>query len=283
MKRIVLAVLVLIFALYGSAQTAAEKLTAANEAMKAQDFAKAYSLYDEAMSNLGDVQIDKAVNFNIGYAAYKIGNMEGAEKYFAKAIEGGTNVPKCYEYLALGYSDKKEFAKSVGNFEKAISTSTEDTKSLVFNAGVTAYRGELMDKAIEFFSKSIDNGYKGETALFYKAAILNKQGKADEYKATLELGVQKFQGDAKIGPALAKIYVNEGNEIYKKGAAYITTANQQVTAGKLKTSDEGYTKEVDKAKAEFKNALVILEKAKTLDATNPNVQKLIDACSQLLK
>ena len=42
------------------------------------------------MNNLGDVQGDDAINFNIGYAAYKAENLEGAVKYLNKAIVIGT-------------------------------------------------------------------------------------------------------------------------------------------------------------------------------------------------
>ena len=282
MKRVILLIGGICFAVFSFAQDAAEKLNQAQEALKAQDYAKAYTLYDEAMSNLGDVQVDASINFNIGFAAYKAENLEGAVKYFDKAIESGTNVSKCYEYKALAYNDKKDYKNAVANFEKAIETSDEGTESLVYNAAIAAYRGNLLDKAAELFGKSAEMGYKGETALYYKAAVLKKQNKDDLYKATLEEGAQKFPGDEKICPALANVYVSEGNELYKKGAAILTAANQKVNAGSLKTDDAAYTAEVEKTKVELKAAVEILEKAKALDASNANAQKLIDACNAIL-
>src|SRR5690606_27123421 len=92
MKKVLILVLTVVFSVFSYAQDAAEKLNQAQEAMKAQDYPKAFKLYDEAMSNLGDVQVDVSINFNIGYAAYKAENLEGAIKYFDKAIEAGTNV-----------------------------------------------------------------------------------------------------------------------------------------------------------------------------------------------
>ena len=106
--------------------------------------------------------------------------------------------------------------------------------------------------------------------------------KNDEYKVALEEGAVKFPGDKKICPALAKIYVAEGNELYKAGAAILGAANEKVNAGSLKTDDAAYTAEVDKAKVEFKAAVEVLEKAKALDATNANAQTLIDACKAVL-
>lgn len=282
MKKVLLSVLAVVFSVFSYAQDAADKLNQAQEAMKAQDYPKAYKLYDEAMSNLGDVQVDASVNFNIGYAAYKADNLEGAVKYFDKAIEAGTNISKCHEYKALAYNDKKDYANAVASFEKAIETSEEGTEALVYNAAIAAYRGNMLDKAVELFSKSVENGYKGETALYYKAAVLKKQNKDAEYKATLEEGAVKFPGDEKIGPALANVYVSEGNELYKAGAEILGEANKKVNAGSLKTDDPAYTAEVAKAQVEFKKAIEILEKAKALDASNKNVQTLLDACKAVL-
>lgn len=282
MKRVLLLSVAVLFTVFSFAQDAAEKLNQAQEALKAQDYVKAYTLYDEAMSNIGDVQVDASINYNIGFAAYKAENLEGAVKYFDKAIETGTNVSKCHEYKALAYNDKKDYAKAVACFEQAVATSEEDASSLVYNAAIAAYRGQLYEKAVELFGKSVELGYKGETAIFYKAASLKKMDKDAEYKAALEEGAAKFPGDDKIGPALASIYVSEGNEFYKAGAAILSAANQKVNDGSLKTDDAAYTAEVEKAKTEFKAAVEILEKAKVLDASNKNVQTLLDACKAVM-
>jgi len=255
MKHGLLLVAAVFFTVFSYAQDAAEKINQANEALKAKDYAKAFTLYDEAMNNIGDVQIDASINYNIGYAACESGNVEGAVKYMGKAIEAGVNVSKCHENLADLYVDKKDYANAIASYDKAIATSTENTDALVFKAASAAYNGNALDKSIEGFNKCIQSGYKGETATFYKATILKKQGKDAEYKTTLEEGVVKYPGDAKIGPALAKIYVSEGNELYKKGAAIVGDANKKVTAGSMKTSDPAYIAESENAKLEFKSSL----------------------------
>lgn len=282
MKKVVLLVFAVIFSVFSYAQDAAEKLNQAQEAMKAQDYAKAYGLYDEAMSNIGDVQVDASINFNIGYAAYKAENLEGAVKYFDKAIESGTNIPKCHEYKALAYNDKKDYASAVASFEKAIETATEGTDELNYNAGIAAYRAKMFEKAAGFFGKAYEAGYKGESAIYYKAVVLKSLDKDAEYKAALEDGIAKYPGDDKIGKALAGVYVSEGNNLYKAGADILGEANKKVNAGTLKTDDAAYTAEVSKAQVEFKKAIEILEKAKTLDASNKNVQTLLDACKAVL-
>jgi tetratricopeptide (TPR) repeat protein len=282
MKKVFVVMAALLLSVFSFAQDAAEKINQANEALKAEDYAKAFTLYDEAMKNIGDVQVEPAINFNIGFAAYKSNNLEGAVEYFDKAIDAGVNISKSHEYKALAYNDKEDYANAVASYEQAIATAEEDDPALVFNAAIAAYRGELLDKAVELFSKSAENNYRGETALYYKAVTLRKQNKDDEYKATLEEGVEKFPGDDRMSKALAGIYVSEGNDIYKKGVAILTAANEKVSSGAISTADDAYTAEVEKAKSEFKSAVEVLEKAKALDAGNQNAQKLIDACNTVL-
>ncbi len=282
MKRVVVLSIAIFLTVFSFAQDAAEKITQGNEALKAQDYAKAYALYNDAMSNLGDVQVDDAINFNIGFAAYKSENWDGAIKYLDKAIEKDVNVSKSYEYKALVYNEKKDYKNAVASFEKAAATSDGDSESLIFNAAISAYKGNMLDKAVELFGKSVDAGYKAETALYYKAVVLKKQGKDDEYQATLEEGVKKFPADDKITSALANIYVSEGNEHYKKGAAILSAANKKINDGSLKTTDEAYTAAVNKSKVEFQAAVDVLQKALNIDPSNANAKKLIDACKAVL-
>jgi tetratricopeptide (TPR) repeat protein len=267
---------------FSFAQDAAEKINQGNEALKAEDYAKAFSLYDEAMKNLGDVEVDPAINFNIGFAAYKSNNLQGAVEYFDKAIEAGINVSKSHEYKALAYNDNEDYANAVASYEQAIATAESDVETLTYNAAIAAYRGEMLDKAVEFFGKCVELGYRGETALYYKAVTLRKQNKEDEYKAILQEGVEKFPEDDRMTKALAGVFVSEGNDFYKKGVAILTSANEKVNSGALSTADDAYTAEVEKAKTEFRAAVEVLEKAKALDATNQNAQKLIDACNAVL-
>lgn len=282
MKKGLLLIAAIFITVFSFAQDAAEKLNQANEALTAQDYAKAYQLYDEAMSNIGDVQVDASINFNIGFAAYKSDNLEGAVKYFDKAIAAGTNVSKCHEYKALAYNEKKDYANAVASFEQAIATATEGADELNYNAGIAAYRGKLNEKAVGLFGKAYELGYKGESSIYYKAVALKGLDKDAEYKTALEEGIAKFPGDDKISKALAGVYVSEGNEMYKAGAAIISAANEKVNKGTLKTDDPAYLAELDKSKVEFKAAMEILEKAKALDATNKNVQTLLDACKSAI-
>jgi tetratricopeptide (TPR) repeat protein len=282
MKNLILLMAALLVSVFSYAQDAAEKINQGNEAMKAENYEKAFALYDDAMKNIGDVQVDPSINFNIGFAAYKSNNLKGAVEYFDKAIEAGVNVSKSHEYKALAYNENEDYARAVESYEQAIATAEGDSEQLVYNAAITAYRGDLLDKAVELFSKSVENNFRAETALYYKAITLRKQNKDAEYRAALEEGAQKFPNEERITSALANIYVSEGNELYKKGVAILTAANQKVNSGALSTADDAYNVEVEKAKTEFRAAVDVLEKALTLDPGNQNARKLTDASKAVL-
>jgi tetratricopeptide (TPR) repeat protein len=283
MKKVVFLIFAVCFALFANAQDAAEKINQANEALKAKDYEKAFGLYEEAMGNLEGVEVPEAINYNIGLAGYNSKKYKEAIPYFDKAIAANANVAKAHEYKGHCYNKLKDYPNAVASYEAAIELTDEDSNALVYNTAIVAYRAKMDDKAVKLFSQSVTNGYKGETAQYYKAAALKRQNKDDEYKSALEEGEKMFPGDDKIAPALANVYVSEGNDLYKKGAAILSAANKKVNDGSLKTDDAAYTAEVDKAKVEFKAALEVLEKAKALDASNKNAQKLIDACNAVLK
>jgi len=282
MKRIYFSIVFLLGAFVGFAQDAAETINNANEALKSKDYAKAFELYESAMNNLGDVQIDAAINFNIGFAGFQAEKYEASLKYFDKAIAAGANVAGSYEYKGNAYAKMDNSKEAIASYLKAIESGAEGKGGIYYNAAIVAFKGKLYDQAVELFGNAFTENTNAENAIFYKAASLKKLNKDEDYKQTLILGAEKFPGNDKIASALASVYVSEGNSVYKKGAAILTGANAKVTAGTLKTSDPAYNEEVEKAKVEFKAALVILEKAKALDAGNANAAKLIDACKAVL-
>ncbi|NQU88404.1 MAG: tetratricopeptide repeat protein [Mariniphaga sp.] len=282
MKRFLSIGILILTAVVVNAQDAADKINQANEAMQAKDYAKAFELYEGAMNNLGDVQVPDAINYNIGLAAYNSDNFEKAIEYLDKAIAAEANVAKSHDYKARSYNKLKDYPNTVASYEAAIAASDGDSKTLKYNAGIAAYRGEIFDKAISYFSQSVELGYKAETAQYYKAVVCNKQGDKAGYKQALVEGAEKFPTDNKIGAALAKLYVSEGNGLYKKGVAVLNAANEKVNGGAMKTTDAEYTAEVEKVKVEFQAASEVLEKAVQLDASNENASKLLDACKQSL-
>ena len=282
MKKYLLFFAAALLSIAAFAQDAAELINKANEAMKNRQYAEAFEAYDKAMNNLGDVEVDAAINFNIGFAAMQADKNEAALKYFDIAIEAGANISKSWEYKASIYNKMKDFAKALESFEKAIETSEEDTGALCFNAAVLAFRLENFEKTIKYFDKAYEAGFRPQDAIFNKAAAQNRMGDSEGYKASLKAGNEKYPTDKKIASALANIYVSEGNEIYRDGAEILNAANTKVNEGAYTTEDDAYKAELGKANAEFRKALEKLETAIKLDAANANAQKLIEAIKQIL-
>lgn len=282
MKKYLSLIAAALLTLAASAQDAAELINKANEAMKTKQYAVAFEAYDKAMNNLGDVEVDAAINFNIGFAAMQADKNEAALTYFDKAIEAGANVSKSWEYKASVYNKMRNFDAALESFEKAIETSEEENGALCFNAAVLAFRLEKFEKTVTYFDKAIAANFRPQDAIFNKAAALNRMNNTDAYKATLLDGNAKFPGDQKIAAALANIYVSEGNESYREGAEILNKANTKVNEGAYTTEDDAYKAEQAKANAEFKNALSLLENALKLDAGNANAQKLIEAIKQIM-
>jgi len=264
------------------AQDAAELINKANEAMKNKQYAEAFEAYDKAMNNMGDVEVDASINFNIGFAALQADKNEAALKYFDKAIEVGANVSKSWEYKASAYNKMKNFELALQSFEKAIETSEEETGALSFNAAVLAFRLEKFEKTAKHFDDAYKANFRPQDAIFNKAAALNRMGDSKGYKDALVAGNEKFPTDKKIAAALANVYVSEGNEVYRDGAEILNAANTKVNEGAFTTEDDAYKAEMAKAKGEFKKALELLEGAIKLDASNANAQKLIEAVKQVM-
>jgi len=282
MKCILLGIVFFLGAYCGFAQDAAEMINNANEALKEKDYAKAFELYENAMKNLGDVQVDDAINFNIGFAAFQSDQYDAAIKYLDKAIASNANVASAYEYKGNAYAKMDKYEEAIDSYKKAVDAGADNKGSLYYNAGIVAYKGGMYEQAAELFGNAVAENYNGDNAVYYKAVSLKKLDKDDEYKQTLIDGAEKFPDNDKITSALANVYVSEGNDLYKKGVAIINEANAKVKAGTLKTTDAGYTAEIDKSKVQFKAALDVLQKAKALDASNANAAKLIEACNAVL-
>lgn len=281
MKRILLGFAFLLGTFTGFAQDASELINQAQEALTAKDYAKAFELYESAMSNLGDVQVDDAINFNIGFAAFQAEKYDAAVKYFDKAIAADANTAAAKEYKANALAKMDKTDEAIAAYKDAI-TVAEDPAALNYNAGIVAYKGKEYTAAAEFFAAADAAGYNSENAIFYQAMALKKLDKDDDYKAVLAAGAEKFPSNDKITGALANVYVSEGNVLYKKGVKILNGANQQVQAGTIQTTDEAYTKAVADSKVEFQAAYDVLQKAVALDAGNANAQKLIEACKTVL-
>ena len=283
MKRIFM-IVVFFLGVVGAtmAQDAAQLINDANAALKAKDYAKAYGLYSKAMSNPGDMKVDNAINYNIGLAALNSKNYDAAVTYFDKAIAAKVNVGESQQFKGDALAKQNKYAAAVTAYKAAISAGVKNKGKIYFNAAIVAYKGKKYAEASDLFGQAAAANYNGGTAYYYKAVALNKLGKTDEFKTTLEEGLKKYPNSPKLKNGLADIYVREGNSLYQQGAKIVAAANAKVKSKQLKTTSPAYKAQIAKSSSKFKAALDVLQKAKAVDPTNQNANKLIEACKSVL-
>ena len=284
MRISVLTILWISLAFAAFSQDAATLITNANKTLQARDYAKAFEQYEAAMKDLGDVQVDASINYNIGFAAFYAGKYDNAIPYFQNAIVAKVSVPQSYEFIGNSYAKLNKFDEAVAAYLKAIETGAKEKGNIYYNAGVVAYQDNKYEQAVELFTLAIKENYEhSSNAYLNKSTVLNRMGKNDESKQTLIEASSIHANNSSIAKALANIYISEANDFYKNGADILRIAGEKVTTGTIKTTDSIYTVEVNKAKTEFKSAIEILEKAKVLDSLNVDVDNLINACKTAIK
>jgi len=284
MKRILL-LFVILFSVVsiGFSQDAATLINNANAALKIKNYAKAFTLYESAMGNMGDTKVDDAINYNIGLAAFNAKKYSAAVKYLNKAVVAKANLPQTYELLGKAYTKLSKNKEAIASYKASIDAGNKDKGSLYYNSGIAAYKGKMYKEASELFGKAASEKFNPDKATFLKALAVKKTGDMDGYKKVLEEGVSAYPNSSKLKKSLSNIYVDEGKSLYKKGVAVLTNANAKVKSGAMKTTDDSYKKALSESKTMFSSAVKVSKQAVAIDATNKNALSLVDACDQMLK
>ena len=180
----------------------------------------------------------------------------------------------------------KDYKSALNLYEQALvklgDQPVADT-SMIYNMGYCAFVIKNYEKAIKYFDQAYSLGYNKVNSLLYKADSYKAMKNSDENLKALETAYSIAPEDAKVKSKLASYYVLSANSYYSKGSSLILKANNEITAGKLKTTDPKYI-EVDKqAKEEYSKALPLVQKALEYDPANATAKKLKDACEMALK
>lgn len=266
MKRVVLLVVAVCIAVVSFAQDAGALVEQANAAVESKDYAKAIELYEKVLATPDHGQ-DEA---NINKVLAQLKPVVAKEK--AKEAIAAKDYPAAIEIYKGLMADGGDAALA------------EQAGKRFYNAGIVSYKAKDYLDAAKCFTVA-EQEFKYEKAGKYRSAALKKvaEGMAAEGKMSVD-GVELCDANKELlTTSLAKAYVSEGNGLYKKGAGILSAANEQVNAGTLKTDDAAYAAEVTKANKEFKAAVVVLEKALEIDASNANATKLLEACKAVLK
>jgi len=180
----------------------------------------------------------------------------------------------------------KDYQKALDLYEQALvklgAEPIADT-SMIYNMGYCAYSVKNYEKALKYFDQSIAMDYKKVNSLIYKADSYKAMKNDAENLKALEAALAIAPDDAKVKSKLAAYYVKSATAIYSKGSNILRKVNDEITAGKLKTTDPAYITAEQKAKDEYEKAMPIIDKALSYDANNATAKKLKDACDAALK
>lgn len=118
--------------------------------------------------------------------------------------------------------DAFEFAMEIG--ENEIFGGAADT-SIIYNAALAAYNGEIYDKAIKYFSACSDMGYGGaDLYLLLKESYLGKADSANAEK-TLQTAFEKYPGEESVLIHLVNYYLNSGRN--EQALDYLAVAKEK--------------------------------------------------------
>ena len=180
----------------------------------------------------------------------------------------------------------KDYQKALDLYEQALVELGDqpivDT-SMIYNMGVCAYSSKNYEKALKYFDQSISMNYKNVNSLVYKADSYRALKNDAENLKALEEALSIAPDDAKVKSKLAAYYVKSANSFYSKGSGIINKANDEITAGKLKTTDPAYITAETKAKGEYTKAMPLIEKALSFDPANKTAAQLKTAIELALK
>lgn len=269
MSKAFLFIVATFFSVFTMAQEkkAVDVMTEANQALEAKEYAKAVDLYEQVLA-IPDHGMDIE---SINNALSQLKPIVIGDKA-SSALEKDEyeNALELYKSLIKQFPDKPEIAERAG---KAF-----------FNKGAAKYKSNDFVTAAKYFNISeVDFKFEVEKSAKYKEATLKKLAKqmVTEGKAFSDITGVSQENQIILKDAIAKVYVTNGNELYKSSVEIINGANTKVQEGSLKTEDEAYTQELNKSKEIAAKAIEVLGKAIELDASNENAKKILDACKAL--
>jgi len=118
----------------------------------------------------------------------------------------------------------KNYEEALNQFEAYFKVFDGEDKQTTFNAAYCANKLKKYDKAIVYFSKSIDNRYKVSSSYYFKARAYKKLKKTNEMLATIEAGLKTKPGNSKLEKLLYQHYMKQGIAAQKAGKLEKATA-----------------------------------------------------------
>ncbi len=188
--------------------------------------------------------------------------------------------------------EAKNYQVAYTKFSTYLAQSNNQDSVVAFNCGVCADKIKKPAEAVKYFDIAIQKKYNLANAYIGKAGALKDLKKNDEYVATLKEGLEANPDNKTLTKLYATHYINQGilaqraQKMDAAEAAYkqaVTIQEDNINAlnalGSLYYTKGAATLKTDaeKAKVEFKEAKVYLDKLiPLLSAGTPAQKKILD-------
>ena len=164
----------------------------------------------------------------------------------------------------------KNYAQALELYENSYKEWPEGEEmdaAMVFNMATSARRADNDEKAYEYYTKSVELGYKADFAAFYLATALENMGKEEEMVEVLTKALEEHKTSGVIGHIKKKLTTY----YLKRGAEYYNNANQIISSA-ASADPSQYAEITQKANEAFAEAKPWFEKVLEIDASNQNAE-----------
>ncbi len=188
----------------------------------------------------------------------------------------------------------RQYPQAFEMYDKAMGNlgDVEVPNSIFFNIGFAAMQAEKNEEAIKYLDKAIDADVNVSKSWEYKATIYNKTSNFDKALEAFEQALETADenvGALSFNTAVVAFRLQDFaktvkyfDKAYAEGFRPQDALVNKASALNRMQDNEAYKAELDKAKAEFNKAMEILTKAATVDASNANASRLIEAIKPLI-
>ena len=193
--------------------------------------------------------------------------------------------------------EAKNYQEAYAKFSSYLSQTNEQDSVIAYNCGVCADKIKKPTEAAKYFGIAVDKKYNLANAYIGLAGALKDQKKNSEYLNTLKTGLEAVPGNKTLTKMLATYYVNQGTlalkakkqlEAEKSFKEALAVDSKNINAlnrlGSLYyTNGAGLVAtDLDKAKAEFKEAKQYLEQLLPLLSPQKAAHKKMQANTQTM-
>ncbi len=202
----------------------------------------------EFIDNINDPLQKSKVNYNIGYAYMQMDQFNKSEKYFLKALQDSVKI-QIKDYVYINYHALGMLYSRWGKLDKALES---NKKALIYFDATQnkMYQFDLHNNNANIYLKKED---KPKALLEVEKAL----------KIAKQIGFKLGVDAAKA--TKAEIYVHFGDYVQAEAILNRLKNDAGITHHEIKLSIYNSLYEVDKHKANYKEALFYLEKLKKLN------------------